>query len=362
MDLYVLDDQIRRIEVFDRYESLIWTERFHPMGDFKLDIPSTKKTRSLLKKGTRLALNESQHVMTVDTIDEKAGQLSISGPSLEYILDDRTARHAFTGLATSPRWAQEGTPMVILRSIFNAICVDGLLNVQDKIPFIQSGTLNPAGSFPAPSTSIRIEIEPKSLYEAIDGICKQYNLGFRIVRGPDTSKLYFEAYTGSDRTAGNTTGLEPVIFSSSLDNLTDESELTSTAGFKNVAYVFSDQGGTIVYANGASSRTGFERRILTVNIGNARQNDTPSYLSTEQILQMRGLEELAKHRQISAFDGEIKKNSYKYGVDYALGDVVEMRNSDGAGKAMRVTEQIFVSDAEGDRSYPTLAVDEPIDP
>lgn len=362
MDLYVLDSQLRRTEVLDRYESLIWTERFRPPGDFEFHIQSTWRNRSLLKKGARLAINESLYVMVIDTIEEKAGILTLKGRSLEYILEDRTARHSFTGLTTSPRWPQEGTPTVIIRSIFNAICVNGLLNVQDKIPFIQSGTISPPGTFPEPSASIRVELEPQSLYEAINNLCVQNYLGFRLIRGLDTSKLYFETYTGSDRTSGNTTGLAPVIFSASLDNLADASELISTVGFKNVAYVFSNQGSTIVYANGASSRTGFERRIITVNVGDARQNDNENYLTTEQILQRRGLEELAKHRQISAFDGEILKNGYKYGIDYNLGDVVEMRNSDNVGKAMRVTEQIFVSDAEGDRAYPTLAVDEPLDP
>ena len=362
MDLFTLDSQLRRTEVFDRYESLIWTERFRPTGDFELDIPSTWKTRSNFKKGTKLAINGSRHVMTVETNDEKSGMLKVTGRSLEYILEDRTSRHAFTGLTSSPRWPQEGTPTVIIRSIFNYICVNGSLNIQDKIPFIQSGTISEPGSFPEPSEVIRVELEPEPLFDSINNLCMQYNMGFRIIRGYDDSKLYFEVYTGSDRTAGNTTGLEPVIFSKDLDNLADVSELTSLVGFKNVAYVFSNQGSTIVYANGASSRTGFERRILTVKLGDIRQNDNEGYLSNEQILQRRGLEALAQHRQISAFDGEILKTSkYQYGVHYELGDVIEVRNTDNIGKAMRVTEQIFVSDAEGDRSYPTLSADEPTD-
>jgi hypothetical protein len=332
------------------------------MGDFQLDIPSTAKNRAALKKGTRFAINESRCVMVAETIVEQAGMLKVTGRSLEYILEDRTARHAFTGLTTSPRWAQEGTPGAIIRSIFTAVCITGLLNSQDIIPFIQTGTITPPGTFPEPSTSIRVELVPQSLYTAISDLCKQYNLGFRLVRGYDNSKLYFEVYTGSDRTAGNATGLTPVIFSQALDNLSDVTELTSMVGFKNVAYVFSNQGGTIVYANGASTRTGFERRVLTVDVGDARQNDNENYLTTEQILQRRGLEALASHRQISAFDGEIRQSGHKYNIDYQLGDVVEMRNSDNFGKAMRVTEQIFVSDAEGDRSYPTLAEDEPLDP
>jgi hypothetical protein len=36
--------------------------------------------------------------------------------------------------------------------------------------------------------------------------------------------------------------------------------------------------------------------------------------------------------------------------------VVETRNADGVTNNMRVTEQIFVSDQEGERAYPTLTL------
>ena len=45
-------------------------------------------------------------------------------------------------------------------------------------------------------------------------------------------------------------------------------------------------------------------------------------------------------------------------MDYYLGDLVEMRNVDGIANQMRVTEQIFVSDKEGERIYPTLAINQ----
>jgi hypothetical protein len=77
----------------------------------------------------------------------------------------------------------------------------------------------------------------------------------------------------------------------------------------------------------------------------------------------RGLDELSKNRQYSAFDGELNQNSaYKYGLHYNLGDLIEMRNVDGLTNKMQVTEQIFVSDKEGERSYPTLAINQFIEP
>jgi hypothetical protein len=367
VDLYVLDDLFRRVEIFDVYESLIWTDRWIGMGDFELVIDDTWTNRNILKRDARLAINDSDHIMVIQTTvrnqtaDGKK-MLTVSGKSLEQILEDRVAKPNFTSLATSPRWVLEGTPGTIIRSMVDAICVDGILSPNDVIeylivPFVQGDSIWPPDTLPEPGGFLHMELEPKSLYDAVKELCVEYNLGFGILRNPDKAELYFEVWSGSDRSGGNATGLAPVIFSPELDNLTDTTELRSKETYKNVAYVLSDKGCTIVYANDdGSDRTGFRRRVLTVVVENVRENTNESYMTNEQILQRRGLEALTEHRMIHALDGEISKDSsYRYGIDYRLGDIVELRSSDDINKAMRVTEQIFVSDGEGDRAYPTLA-------
>jgi hypothetical protein len=138
-------------------------------------------------------------------------------------------------------------------------------------------------------------------------------------------------------------------------------EVNSITEYKNVAYVFSKFGSEIVYADNVTAETsGFARRVMFVD---ANDVDEPAGANLTSILRNKGLDALAKARPITAFDGEIDQyTEYKYGRDYYLGDLVEMRNSDGATNQMRVTEQIFVSDGEGDRSYPTLAVESYIMP
>lgn len=101
---------------------------------------------------------------------------------------------------------------------------------------------------------------------------------------------------------------------------------------------------------------GFDRRVLLVKADDITDED-PLVASAKMI--QKGKEELAKHRRLSAFDGELTNSSkYKYGIDYNLGDLVELRNEDGVTNKMRVTEQIFVSDKEGERSYPTLTLEQ----
>jgi hypothetical protein len=70
MEVYVLDDLYRRTAVIDNHNSLIWTERFNDVGDFKLEINSTLASRNLFRTGTRLAMNESYRLMVVENVED----------------------------------------------------------------------------------------------------------------------------------------------------------------------------------------------------------------------------------------------------------------------------------------------------
>jgi hypothetical protein len=242
-------------------------------------------------------------------------------------------------------------PAKVARKIFKDICVTGILDIHDKIPFIHEGTFMPEDTIPEPLDPITVEMEPTTVYQAIEEICNIWNLGFRILRNYDTSELYFDVYTGSDRTTAQSV-LPPVIFTPSLDNLQNTKELTTIEKAKNVAYVYSPAGFQKVYPVGVEDDIdGFDRHVLVVKATDIT-SENPDVTSA---LIQRGTEELAKNRIFQAFDGEISRFSqYKYGTDYNLGDVIEMRNTDGVINNMRITEQIFVSDREGERSYPTL--------
>jgi len=365
MDLYLLNDQLQREEVVEGYESLIWTERYTAWGDFELKVPSTPIARNIFRADRFLCMSESTYVMKIETVidnydDEGRRILEISGRTIESLLDDRAAMPAIDDLTTTPKWELTGTPGNIAREMFETICVDHVLSAADAFPFYTAGTILPSGNIPEPDDVVTILFDPDTLYGSLKKLCDLYNLGFRIVRNGDTSELYFEIYTGSNRTASQTV-YPAIIFSRALDNLANTAVLMSTAQIKNVAYVFAKNGSATVYSVGAdTTATGFERRVLVVN---ANDIDTAAGLELDSQLAQRGLEELWKHRKIYQFDGEISQyNPLKYGVDYNLGDLVEQQDETGFGNLVIVTEQIFVQDSEGFRSYPTLSLYETLVP
>jgi hypothetical protein len=367
MEVYILDSLYRRVQVCDSFDSLIWTERCRRYGDFQLTVHSTPANRARFTVGTNLAMNESYRVMTVETVedttdDEGRKLLNVSGRSLEAILLNRIAHGTISDdLTTTPKWTLTGLPLDLLAYMYHYHCVLGTLDAGDIIANVAEGSeLFPEDTIGAPSDTITIDIEPATLYDSMANLADIYDMGFRIVRDPVSSLLYFDTYMGCDRTTDQTT-LPAVVFAPELDNLQKVTELQTIASYKNVAYVFSPVGVEVVYADGVDPEVaGFDRHVLLVKADDITDTDAPT--ASAKMIQ-RGKDELAANRRQSAFDGELDQNAkYKYGIDYNLGDLTEMRNQDGVTNKMQVTEQIFVSDSEGEKSYPTLALNTFITP
>jgi hypothetical protein len=347
MELYVLDSLNRRQYVIDQFLTSIWTERWQAYGDFELHIPSTFGPRSLLKPDTWLALNRSNYVMRVESVEDDWATdgsriLIIKGRSIEALMDDRAA----------PRATWTEAPALIARNMFHLTCVSGTWDIGDIIPGVVEGSFMPASTIAEPADAITILIDKITTLSdgVITQICAKYDLGFRLLRQDSTGELYFEIYAGSDRTTGQTT-LPPVVFGTQLDNLQNTKELTDITKAKNVAYVQQVSGASqIVYGDGVDPTVdSFERRVLIVDASGITSPTTAQ-------LTQAGLEALAAARTSYLFDGEVSQQSqYQYGTDYNLGDLVEQRNSDGVVSNMRVTEQIFIQDNTGEKSYPTLA-------
>jgi hypothetical protein len=369
MEVYILDGLLRRWAVVDQFESLIWTERFQEIGDCEILLTSTSANRKLFTTGKRLALNESLRVMTVETVENATDSegkriLKVKGRSIESVLEDRTAVN-LAEFETSAKWNISGTPGAIVRHMFDYICVQGTNSPSDVVPFLGSGPLIPDGNIPESTDEILWAQDPEVLYKPIKEICDIYDLGFRLIRNPVTNLLRFDIYSGSDRTRTQTV-LPAVVFSEKFENLVSSTELSTIESSKNCAFVYTEVGSAeefhyeLVYAPDVDPAIdGFDRKMLFLKVSLEEEE----LVDISGALQYHGLQELTKHRATAAYDGEIDQwSQYKYGTDYHLGDLLALEGLDGRVSNMRATEQIFVHDEEGERSYPTLVAQEYIGP
>lgn len=372
MEILILDSLLRPIDVVDVFGSMIFTERFSRMGDFELITSADSANRKRFVPDTLIMVNDSLRVMQVKTIDEKTDEengatLNIKGFEISSITNARIAM--LGGAGTTPEWyISDKTPGNTMRYIFDEICVNGSVDPADIIPFIEIGTnLYPADTIPEPTELIEWVQKPASVYSALTELGDIYDLGHRLYKDPNLSKLYFNVYAGSDRTTAQTT-LPPVVFSSDMENLENTTELSDVSTHYNiiqVIYTYTDEAEVestitmLVTEDTVNPPEGFDRRIKALVVSNIPEEVT----DVLAFLYRSGLDELMKSRPIGAFDGQISQSTqYVYERDYYLGDLVEMRSKSGTTSYMRVEEYIRVQDVQGERSYPTFTLKKFINP
>lgn len=373
MEVLILDNLLRPIDIVDTFESMVFAERRKELGDFQLVTLSTPANKKRFVPNTWVTINKSRRVMVVETIeesidDDKRNILTIKGQEITKVLQRRAALKAIAGPGVAPVWVIEDQPADIMRYIFREICVLGTITADDVIPFIQDGlTQYPASTIPEFPSVVEWEQKPTSVFAAEKELADIFDLGFRLYRDLNASKLYFDVYAGSDRTTAQSTNV-PVVFSFDVENLQNTRELRDISNEYNViqvVYVYKDVTETEValtvevFDVDGIPPEGFDRKtkVLTITSIPEEVTDIPTFLYRA------GLDELMKSRPIGALDGEVSKSSqYIYETHYYLGDVVELRSNSGASSYMTVEEYIFVEDLSGERSYPTFTTRKFIDP
>lgn len=215
------------------------------------------------------------------------------------------------------------------------------------------------------------------LYQGIQGLAEQENLGFTLYldfADPETGYfLKFKTYRGLDRTTGS--GNPLVRLTPDLDSLNDLKEIRSRAGYKNVCYVWYKGELSTHYADPTAPKPeGFERRVMVIDAEGEPVGRKVTYgyglinggtwtryvVGPTEIAAFReqnAKDALAQHNYIMAIDGQTSPaNDYKYGVDYGLGDVIELEGLTGAISKARITEYIRSEDKNGEKEYPTISV------
>lgn len=336
----------KRTYLIDQYESFIWTERFSAMGDFQLHTLPTAKMKSILKRGVYLNIQESDRLMVIDSVSitedaEGAKKMVVSGKDLTSLLLYR----ALGSNGTNNSWIDNGTVAQIAIRMVNAICVNGTgVSPLDVIPELSTQNATTV------TEVIDVDIPKKTLYQAVTELVEPEDLGIKVELKPTSPRLRFVIYQGVDR--------KNVVFSSTLDNLTEENYLYSDENYRNIAYVYAQDEYKleIVTAPGVSaSISGLDRRVMFVDASDINLADVTDADLIKQ-MRVRGKEALAENRRIALFDGKLTNiNPFKYRRDYFLGDFVHMMDEEGMKKKTMISEYIWASDAEGDRSYPTFA-------
>lgn len=348
MEVLVLDKDFKNVGVIDDFESLIWTDRYSEAGEFEISTYPNANVCSIAQNGYYLHLKESEHVMIIESLNittdvEKGNRLIIGGRSLESILD----RRIVWGMAEVTGNVEE-----CIRALISSNIIDAQ-NSRKISNFIFSESHDSSIT----SKMMAAQYTGDNIYDVIKAICDEIDIGFKVVLA-DENNFSFSLYNGIDRSYNQS--VRPyVIYSPSYENIINSSYLESTKDWKNAALIAGEDRAEQRKVTNIGTTTGLERREIFVDARDiqSEREDQTSYTDEEylNLLKRRGLEQLVEHTKIKAFEGDVETiNSYKYGTDFFLGDIIQIQNEYGYGSAMRVSEVVFSQDSNGINILPTF--------
>lgn len=349
MDLLVLNKSLDVIAIVDVYESIIWTERYYEYGDFELYTAMTQDLLNYIKTDNYIQRVGSDRVMIIeeiriDTDSETGNHITITGRSLESILDRRVI------------WSQT-TISGNLQNGIKKLVNENIISPSKEERKISNFIFKDSTDSQITGLTVEAQYTGDNLYDVISKVCEEKSIGFKVSLN-ESKQFVFELYAGADRSYEQT-NYPYVVFSPNFDNIINSNYLESKENLKNVALVGGEGEGTARKYLAIGNTSGLDRRELFVDARDiSSEGEDRKTLTTEQyneLLKQRGNEYLADYTDLVSFEGAVETNiMYKYGVDFFDGDIVQIANEYGHEAKVRILEVVISENEEGNSVYPTF--------
>lgn len=333
------------------YNSFIWTERYQEIGDCEIVCPATEDNLRLLKEDMYLTIPDSDRGMIIDEVEistdiEEGAIMTVKGGSLEGLLGRRIAWGDIT---------ISGNLQNCLETLMNnnIIKPSDTKRKMENIRFVKSTD---------PSiTSIFIDetsVTGMSLLSIFQTLCKLNNIGFK-AEFDSNNTINVSLYKGVDRSYAQ--DVNPyVIFSPNYDNLSDSKYVMSKIGYYNSALVYGEKDTDNTHKQTEIGlHTGYERYETFIDASSISSKTDDKTLTYNEYIET--LQQSAKYKLksecsiIEAFDGTADfGTTFIYGVDFKMGDIVEIEDAYGHEATCTITEVIISDDQDGYCIYPTF--------
>lgn len=360
LEFYILNKSFANVALVDNFESIIWTERYKEAGDFELLVPASSDTLVYAVHGYYLWNKKSDRLMVIEQTEittdvENGPHLKITGRSLESILDRRIIWHQIT---------LDGKIQNVVKTLITDQIINPTLAARQISNFVFIETDD---SYIDSCEIEQVQYLGDNLYDVVCDILATFNVGFKLIYNFELSRFEFSMYHGVDRSYNQ--DVNPwVVFSPEFDNIISSDYIENSAQYKNVCLVAGeDKENTVrkfVYVDDQSTVTGLERREMFADGSSKNQSydedESTTTLTDAQyieVLKEFGLEtlNLTENKRGETFDGEMNTTrGFEYGVDFFIGDIVQMENEYGLGAPTRVTEFILSQDSSGIKAYPSF--------
>ena len=321
MEIFIYDKNRERIGILQNYTSIQWQKCYDERGEFLIVMNETEDSMNY-QIGNLLYKNDDKTIGYIEYVSSAEGKLELRGH-----LDNLSDRINY---ATAKIEHVE-------KDVYD------LINANKRGLEITTAQLQGLTQ-----TISSTETTYKPLSETISSICKLSGLGYRQVKSGDTFGL-FELYKGGLNEDG--------VLSEDFNNLFVKEYLQDISKFKNYAIVAGEGEGSarrIVYVDRSAGGPKCELFVDARDLQKTYRDDKDvehTYTDAEydNVLKQRGEQKLDEVKQIESFkiDYDVTNESFKYGRDWFLGDILKAKSSHyGFVKHMRASKinEVYESD------------------
>ena len=321
------DNTFENIGEVNQYDSLIWPDKFNGYASFELWAPITEENSEYFKKGNILWCggdNAAVVEIVKSAIDDKGTKtFNVKGRTLEMFL---TTRIIWGTYNASNKYASTA-----MYDIVNQNCINPT-NANRKIPYLECAEDKQLGG------KMSVQKTGGEVYDVLTTIAGSKDLGFNVLFRPKEKKLIFEVVAGVDRTIEQSE-VDPVEFSTDLEDILSSSYYTNNQDEKNVAFIQGEGDGAsrISQISGNNELEGFDRKELYVDARDLQsetvnEDGTTTSLTPDEYkaaLINRGDDKLSECEVTETFEAQIRvfgDIQYEFGKDYQKGDKVTVRD------------------------------------
>lgn len=373
------------IGVIDESESVLWNKKFNDAGECEIYIPCNKEILSLLRSGNYVYRYDDDMFCKIGKFEiktdvENGDYIIAPAPDICNILSNRIVRWQIVFSGTVGQFIKK-------------LLTDNVINPAQTHRAIPNFVFDES-NLAEFSDKIEVSAFTNDLLQTIISTCKTFKIGFRVSYDIETRKLVFRLKKG--RNKASAAGGEYVEFSPSFANILSSHYIEDDTEYKNVVYVgyksankddnttylysyppnendISGEDRCEIYVDGTNiSRdiTLDELRVMfpdVKNEGNGYVATIDGKLTAVALSDTSGSEEkitvtdttyfmliraiaeqtLAERVEKQSFEGDVDTvDTYKYKVDYDIGDIVNVKNEYGLEAEAQITEVMESDDAE----------------
>ncbi len=262
-----LDTEV--IGIVDVARSIIWRSVYYGVGDFEIYAQATPEIINLLRVGRYVTRRNNAEVGIIESINvttnEQDGTMLIASGRFAKSVLDRRIIYNLSG-SSNAATIMRGNVESAVREVVKNNAISCAFDSKRNIPLLALGDASniPLTIVDADGNAAAKQVTNENLLEYTDGVLEEYSLAATCKLSG--GKFQYVIYRGIDRSADNTSGNIPIVFSKEFDNLTASEYLYNAATEKNVALIGGEGAGVErFYTLISGTKTGLQRREIFID-------------------------------------------------------------------------------------------------